>query len=101
MGALGLNNTEDTSYKEIWGRNRASQASLRHCGLLWGQGAKFKFKSENNNGYSVISTMCWHSQKVHPVFMQVGFISQKGLTSSCWQEIPSASFSLLPYNYLG
>ena len=102
LSALGLDNTEDVSHEEGWGRNRASSASQRHCRLPCGQGAKLRFRSENNNAYSVISTMCWRSQKARPVFIHVGFISQRGLTSSCWQEIPSASFSLpLPHNYLG
>lgn len=38
----------------------------RNCSLLRGQGAKLRLRSENNNAYSVISTMCWHSQKAHP-----------------------------------
>lgn len=73
----------------------------RNCRLLCGQGSKLRLRSENNNAYSVISTMCWHSQKAHPVFMHIAFISQRGLTSSCWQESPRASFSPLHYNYLG
>lgn len=74
--------------------------SGRHCKLLHGQGAKLGFRSETND-YSAISTVCVQFQKAHPAFMHVGFTSQSGLTSSCRQEMSSASFSLLPYNYLG
>ena len=49
----------------------------------------------------LLRLQCAGTQKAHPVFVQAAFISQRGLISSCWQEIPSVPFTLLPYNYLG
>lgn len=61
----------------------------RKCRLLCGQAARLgRPRVREKQCLFCYFYKCWYSQKAHSVFMHIAFISQRGLTSSCWQEIP-------------
>lgn len=101
MGAVGPDNPEDMSHREVWGRITASRASPEtRQAPVWARGQGRVQVREQQCLFCYVYNVLALS-KTRPVFMQAAFISQRGLISSCWQEIPSAPFTLLPYNYLG